>query len=328
MTIAGIDYKKASVLGLPLVILVLLAALPLYREIYDVILMTSILMYIILTVSWVIFSGATGYISLATGAFFGVGIYTSAILGGELPLLIVILIGGLFSSCLALLVGALTLRLRGIYFAIFTFGLVELIKHVLLWYEITFTHTRGRFVIVVDNETIYYIMLGIFVVLMITAYVIRRSRYGLALRSIGEYEEAAAHMGINVTMVKVITFGISAFFMGAAGAIMATRWTYVDPYIAFNALFSFSPVLMAIFGGMGQFYGPVLGAAIFAYLEEYLITSRISIELGTFTLKVSELYMLIFGIILLVAILFLPNGLIGLVEKVWRRISGGEREHA
>ena len=328
MNIAGIDYRKASLFGLLLVILVLLVTLPIYSEIYSVILVTSILMYIVLTVSWVIFSGTTGYLSLATGAFFGIGIYSSAILGDELPLLVVVLIGGLISSCLALLVGALTLRLRGIYFAIFTFGLVELIKHLLLWYEIEYTHTRGRFVIVVDNETIYYIMLGIFVVLIITAYAIRRSRYGLALRSIGEYEEAAFHMGINVTLLKVITFGISAFFMGAAGAIMATRWTYVDPYIAFNVLFSFSPVLMAIFGGMGQFYGPILGAAIFAYLEEYLITSRISMELGTFTIKVAELYMLIFGIILVVAILFMPNGLVGLIEKLWKRISGGERKHA
>jgi branched-chain amino acid transport system permease protein len=94
--------------------------------------------------------------------------------------------------------------------------------------------------------------------------------------------------------------------MGAAGAIMATRWTYIDPYIAFNPLFSFMPVLMAILGGMGQFYGPILGAAIFAYLEELLIT------------RFPYYYMLIFGIILVVAILYLPGGLVGLIQK-WRK---------
>jgi branched-chain amino acid transport system permease protein len=94
--------------------------------------------------------------------------------------------------------------------------------------------------------------------------------------------------------------------MGAAGAIMATRWTYIDPYIAFNPLFSFMPVLMAIFGGMGQFYGPILGAAIFAYLEEVLLT------------KFPYYYMLIFGVILVVAILYLPDGLVGLIQK-WRK---------
>ncbi len=304
--------KKMLVPGILLLILVLFATLSLYTPTYTIILVTSILMYIILTVSWTIFSGPTGYISLAPAAFFGVGIYTSAILGKEFPLPVFIIFGGLASSCLALLVGALTLRLKGIYFAIFTFGLVELIKHLLLWYEIKFTGTRGRFVILVDNETIYYVMLIIFVVLLITAYFIRHSKYGLALRSIGEYEEAAAHIGINVTMVKVITFAISAFFMGTVGAIMATRWTYIDPYIAFDPLFSFLPVLMAIFGGMGQFYGPIIGAAIFGYLEEVLLT--------TFPYY----YKLIFGIILLVAILYLPNGLVGLIQRLWRRISGGK----
>jgi branched-chain amino acid transport system permease protein len=315
MNLDGVDLKKVWVPALLLIILVLLATLSLYASAYTIILLTSILMYIILTMSWVIFSAPTGYISLAPAAFFGVGIYTSAILGKELPLLVVIFIGGLASFCLALLVGALTLRLRGVYFTVFTFGLVELIKHLMLWYEINFTGTRGRFVIVVDNNTIYYIMLAIFMALLITAYVIRRSKYGLALQSIGEYEDAAAHTGVNVNALKTTTFAISAFFMGAAGAIMATRWTYIDPYEAFKSLHSFMPVLMAIFGGMGQFYGPILGAAIFGYLEEILLT------------KFPYYYMLIFGIILVVTILYLPEGLVGLVQKLRRRISGGNRAH-
>jgi branched-chain amino acid transport system permease protein len=298
--------KKLFLLGLLFLVFVLLALLPLYGSLYTVILLTAILMYIVLTMSWVIFSGPTGYISLAPAAFFGVGIYTSAIFGKAFPLPIVICVGALASFCLALLVGALTLRLKGIYFSIFTFGLVVLIQQLLLWYEVRITHTRGRFVIVVDNTTIYYVMLVIFIVLIFTAYFIRHSKYGLALQSIGEDEEAAAHTGINVTVLKTIMFAVSALFMGAAGAIMATRWTYIDPYIAFNPLFSFMPVLMAIFGGMGQFYGPILGAAIFAYLEEVLLT------------KFPYYYMLIFGIILVVAILYLPGGLVGLAQK-WRK---------
>jgi branched-chain amino acid transport system permease protein len=306
MNMTAVISKKPFLLGLLFLIFLLLAFLPLYASAYTVILITAIFMYIVLTVSWVIFSGPTGYISLAPAAFFGVGIYTSAILGKALPLPIVICFGGLASFSLALLVGALTLRLRGIYFAIFTFGLVLLIQQLLLWYEIRFTHTRGRFVIVVSNTTIYYVMFIILVVLLLAAYFIRRSKYGLALQSIGEDEEAAAHTGINVTVLKTIIFAISAIFIGAAGAIMATRWTYIDPYIAFDPLFSFLPVLMAIFGGMGQFYGPIIGAAIFSYLEELLLT------------RFPYYYMLTFGIILVVAILYLPDGLVGLVEK-WRK---------
>jgi branched-chain amino acid transport system permease protein len=277
-----------------------------------VVLVYTILMYIILTVSWVLFSAPTGYISLAPAAFFGVGVYTSAILGMALPLPVVICLGGLTSACLAFLVGALTLRLRGIYFAIFTFGLVELIKHFVLWYELKFTGTRGRFLIPVDNNTIYYVMLAILVATLLTAYLIRRSRYGLALQSIGQEEEAAAHIGVNVSLLKVITFAISAVFMGAAGAIWAIRLTYIDPYIAFDPLNSFTPVLMAIFGGMGQMYGPILGATVFSYVREILIT------------RFPYYYMLLMGIILLAVILYLPNGLVGLIQRWQKRVSEGQ----
>jgi branched-chain amino acid transport system permease protein len=307
--------KKWGIPGLLVVILLLLAGLPRYASLYNVVLVTSILMYIILTQSWVLFSGPTGYFSLATAAFFGVGIYTAAVLGFTLPLPVVIIIAALISSCLAFVVGALTLRLRGIYFIIFTLGLVELIKNVVLWHAIKFTGARGRFVVLVSNNTIYYAMLAVLVTLLLTTYLIRRSRYGLALQSIGENEEAAAHTGVNVTMVKVITFAISASFMGAAGAIIATRWTYIDPYIAFKSLYSFMPALMAIFGGMGQFYGPFLGATVFAYLEEVLIT------------KFPYHYMLLFGIILVITILYLPDGLVGLVQK-GRRVLSRREQHA
>jgi branched-chain amino acid transport system permease protein len=306
--------KRPYLLGLLLLILISLSTLPLYAPQYTIILLTSIFMYIVITVSWTMFSGPTGYISLASAAFFGVGIYTSAILGRTLPLPLVICIGGLVSFCLALLVGALTLRLRGTYFIMFTFGLVELLLHFILCWEVNITGTTGRVVPTVSNMTVYYLMLIIFVILMLTTYFIRHSKFGLALQSIGEYEEAAAHRGINVTALKTTTFAVSALFMGAAGAIMATRWTYIDPRIAFNPLISFMPVLMAIFGGMGQLYGPIIGAAVFTYLEEFLIT------------RFPYHYMLIFGIIMVVAILYLPDGLVGLTQKFWRRIS--EKKHA
>ena len=314
MDIIGGIFKRFRVPGLiSLLLLILLATLPFYGQDYLVILLTAILMYVILTVSWTIFSGPTRYISLASAAFFGIGVYTMAILGKILPLAAVITIGALISFILALCMGLLTLRLRGMYFIIFTFGISELIKNFLLWYETNITNTVGRWVVRVDHNQVYYIMLAIFVALMLTTYFIRHSRWGLALQSIGHSQEAAAHRGINVTMVKVITFAISALFMGAVGAIMATRWAYVDPRIAFNPLLSFMPVMMAIFGGMGQIYGPVIGAAIFAYLEEFLIT------------EFPYHYMLIFGSVLVITIVYLPNGLVGLVQKLWKRSFRGQR---
>jgi branched-chain amino acid transport system permease protein len=292
--------------GTIFLILILLATLPLYVQPYLVILLTTILMYVIITVSWTIFSGPTRYISLASAAFFGVGVYTSALLGKAFPLPVVIVAGSLFSFILALCIGLLTLRLRGMYFIIFTFSITELMRHFLLWWETTMTGTVGRWVVIVDHTVVYYVMLVIFVLVLLAAHLIRRSRLGLALRSIGEQEEAATHIGINATLVKTITFAISAFFMGATGAIMATKWKYIDPRIAFDPLLSFMPVLMAIFGGTGQLFGPVFGAAIFAYLEEILTT------------KFPYYYMLLFGSILIVVILFLPHGMVGLVQK-WRK---------
>lgn len=300
--------------GSAILLVLLLALLPLYGSIYTMILTTSVIMYAALTVSWVMFSGPTGMVSLAPAAFMGIGIYTAAVLGKVLPLPLVILVGAAASFCLALLVGGLTLRLKGLYFSIFTFGLVLLLRQLILWFEVRFTHTRGRFVIVIDNTTIFYVMLGIFAVLLVTAYLLRQSKYGAALESIGEDEEAAAHAGVNVTAVKTLAFAASALFMGATGTIMATKWTYIDPYIAFDPFFSFMPVLMAVFGGMATFYGPIVGAAVFGLLEELLLT------------EFPFYYMLMFGIILVVAVTYLPNGLVGLFMKLKR--GGRAEKHA
>ena len=308
--------KSALTAGILLIVLVLLALLPAYGSAYNVTLFTYFLMYIIITVSWVIFSGTTGYISLATAAFYGVGIYAAAFFGDKYPLIVVVFMGGIASFILAFFVGAITLRLRGIYFAMFTFGLVLLVKEVIYFWEVDINHLVGRFVILKSNETTYYYLLGIFVVTMIVAYLIRKSKYGLALQSIGENEEAAAHAGINVTMVKVLTFAVSAIFMGATGVIMAMKLTYVDPDVAFNPMMSFSPALMAIFGGMGNITGPIIGAVLFTYIQEKLMT-------GVW----NKYYMLIFGGILVATILYLPDGLMGFIQRLWKRITGAKRAH-
>ena len=297
-----------------LVLLLLLIALPAYGPSeYTIILMTNILMYVVLTLSWAIFSGPTGYISLAPAAFFGVGVYASAILSSDLPLFIVAPIGGAASFVLAYLVGSLTLRLRGMYFTMFTFGLVELVRNLLHWWEVNITGTVGRLIIAADNTTVFYAMVVTFLAVLLASYFIGSSKSGLALRSIGESEEAAAHSGVDVNRVKVVIFAVSAFFMGATGATMSMRWTYIDPTLAFNIQYSFMPVLMAIFGGMGHLYAPVAGATIFSLLEEILTT------------KFPYYYMLLFGLTMLVVILFMPHGLEGMIEKWRKRMKPGLR---
>ena len=263
-----------------------------------------------------IFSGPTNYMSLATAAFYGVGFYIAAVANGPLPFAVAIIIAGLASFVVALLVGALTLRLRGVYFCIFTFALTLLVQNVVLEVERLVTHTRGRFVEAETTEVAYYAMFIVAVFTIVMAVLIRRSRYGLALQSIGEHEEAAAHSGINVVRTKVLVFAASAIPMAMAGAIIATQRTYIDPGIAFSLQSSFLPVLMALFGGMGNLVGPVIGAAVFTYVGEILLT------------EFPDLYMLIFGVVLILAIVFMPNGIVGLAQTAWGKIRGGRRAPA
>jgi branched-chain amino acid transport system permease protein len=286
-------------------LLALLVGLPGYTSSYTVILVTNILMYVVLTLGWAIFSAPTGYISLAPAAFFGTGVYASALLSSSLPLPLVVTVGGAASFVLALLVGALTLRLKGMYFTMFTFGLVELVRNSVHWWEVNITGTVGRIILSADNTAIFYSMVAIFVAVVVVSEWIQHSKLGLALHAIGESEEAAAHSGVNVTAVKTVTFAMSAFFMGASGATMSLRWTYIDPTTAFNIQLSFMPVLMAIFGGTGYLYAPVAGATVFSLIEEVLTT------------KFPYYYMLLFGLIMLAVIRFMPAGLAGAIEQ-WR----------
>jgi len=311
-------FSKTRIVSLAVlaVIFVVLALLPTITEGYWITRISDYMRYATLTVAWVIFSGPSGYMSLATAAFYGLGFYIAAIANGPVPFVGVIIIAGIASFVVALGIGALTLRLRGVYFTMFTFAVVLLINSAVLEVERLVTGTRGRFVETETQAAAYYAMFAVVVITLLSAYLIRRSRHGLALQSIGEYEEAAAHSGINVVRTKVLIFATSSVFMAMAGAIIATRRTYIDPGIAFNMTTSFLPVLMAMFGGMGSLFGPVIGAVVFTELGDQLLT------------KFPDLYMLIFGLVLILAITFMPNGILGLGQQIWRRMRGGRRAPA
>lgn len=295
--------KRYIFSSLAFLIFILLVAAPTYVPSYILILLTSIFMYVVLGISWNTFCGPTGYISLATAAFFGVGVYTSAMLQ-KLPLPMVIITGGLVSLFLGLLVGWATLRLKGMYFAIFTFGLSELLRHIMTWYEVNITRTVGRWLLLQSSATVYYCMLFVLLAALLTAYFIIHSRFGLALRSIGQSEEAAAHLGINVNVVKIVTFAITCFFMGAAGVVMSTRWSYIDPHLAFSPTVTFFTVMMVLFGGWkSTLWGPIIGATILTVLADTILANF------------PELTMFLFGLILFVLIMFLPNGLMGILQR-------------
>jgi branched-chain amino acid transport system permease protein len=291
-------------------VFVFLMALPSWYEGYNLTYLTEIMKFAILTVAWVMFSGPSGYMSLATAAFYGLGFYMTAVLSGKVPFLALLIAAGVAGFVLALIVGALTLRLRGVYFCIFTFGLVLLIDQVVREVERVLSGTRGRMVHTEPIKVVFYAILVICALTILAAWLIKRSRHGLALTSVGQHEEAAAHSGINVVRTKVFMFAMSALFMSMAGAAIGARTGYVDPGMAFSLNQSFLPVLMALFGGMFSLVGPVLGAVIFTILRQELQTSY------------PEWFMIIFGLVMIIAVLFLPNGIVGLAQQAWGKVRG------
>lgn len=302
--------KRKLAMGVIAATLVALLLAPQIVSRRSIVTLITVLMYVILTLSWTMFSGPTRLVSLATAALFGVGVYTSAAVEGMLPLPVIVGIGALLSFALALLIGVLTLRLRGVYFILFTFGVSALVRNVVQYWEARVSLTVGRHVPGVDNETLFYYVLAIFALTLLSAFLLRDTSLGMALAGIGDNEHAAEHIGIDVTRAKVLTFAGSAVFMGAIGAVMASRFRYIEPAIAFNPLISFLPVLMAIFGGTSRLWGPILGAVIFTLLQELLIT------------QYPYVYLLLFGLTLIAVIAYLPGGLAELTEREYYRLKG------
>jgi branched-chain amino acid transport system permease protein len=262
----------------------------------------AILADVALAVAWALFSGPTRYLSLATGAFFGAGAYTTAVVMARLPWPMPVLAAAAVAAVMALVVGTLALRLRGPYFAVFTFGLAELAKHTLIWYETGVTGTVGRLLLNPPGTvTLYYTVLGVAALAVGTALWLPRTRWGVALAGIGADEERAETLGIDVTRVKVAVFALSAAFMGATGGAMAPRWTYLDPQV-FNPLVSFQTVIMALLGGATTVIGPVLGAVFLGLLSETLL------------IRFRYFYMLSLGLVLIVVVLLLPRGFAGLLR--------------
>lgn len=288
--------------------LVVLAVLPLYANAYYLSLAISLLQFTVLATAWGMFSGPTRYVSLATAAFFGVGAYVVAVLGEVLAWPLVLGIAAAIGGLMAAIVGLSTLRLSGVHFVIFTFGLAELVRQLVVWFEVNKTRVLGRYVFVeITQNDIYWQLLVLAIVVFAIGWLIARSRLGFALRIIGEDETVAQHCGINVTIAKVALFTISATIMSLVGAIMSPRWTYIEPSIAFNATISFQVVIMALLGGAHQLWGPVLGAVPLTLLFEFL------------SARFPSTSTLVMGIVFLLIVYALPSGVAGLWDRLTSR---------
>lgn len=282
------------------------AALPVYDQGYYLALALNIVLYAALCTAWTLFSGPTHYVSLATAAFFGLGTYAIGLGLDHLPFPVLVLIGGAGAAMLAGLVGVATLRISGVYFVIFTFGLAELIRQIVSYTQIKLSNRMGLYVFTDFTEKhIYWMLLALTVAVFLTGWLINRSRLGFAMRIIGNDETVARHSGINTAQFKIILFMISGVFIGMAGAILAPRYAYVEPPSAFNPMISFQVVIMALLGGTRRLWGPLVGVIPFTIVMDF-----VSVRFPNDT-------SIVMGIAFLLIVYLLPDGIIGRLEQLW-----------
>jgi branched-chain amino acid transport system permease protein len=285
-----------------------LAAMPWLLSDFLLSLALSCLMYVALASSWAMFCGATNYLSLATSAFFGIGAYVTAWGLGTLPYALAVPLGGAVAALFAALVGVAVLHLRGAYFAVLTFGLGELVRHAITYFEKSYAKTVGRVISEAPESAVVYLtVLAIAAAAVATGAAVRASRFGLALAGVGADEERAQTLGVNTRRAKIAGFALSAFFAGALGAAIAVRWTYIEPLSVFNPFIGFQTVLIAMIGGAQTLLGPVASAVVFSVLTELL------------RLQFPYAYLLVLGALLIVLVLYLPGGIGSLFKGRWAR---------
>ncbi len=291
-------------------------------------LLTNALSLAVLALSWDILA-RTGQLSLAHAAFFGAGAYTTAIfakLGG--PLWLGIGLGGVVAALLALLLGSVTLRLRGIYFAIATLAFAEVLKAVVqeLPTQIAGGSAglnvaplfRPQFVAgemerweiaFLRNEGYFWVYGGLLVLSILVSVFVQRSRLKPAFTAIRTNEEVAAVMGVRAPRYKLLAFALSSTLVGLLGAVAAHRFGSVLPDETFGVGTTVLALVTPIFGGLYTTLGPLLGALGLASVEELLRR--------TF----SEGYLIGYGVVLVLSILFMPRGIVGLLAGLRRRAS-------
>lgn len=299
------------------IIITLLTFAPRILEVYYLSVLRTTLLWAALTLSWYFFSGLTKYISLGSAAFFGSGLYFSALYLEQsvfwrnlpvLPLPIITLMAGLLNFAVALAVGLITLRLKGIYFAIATLALGMACLGI---FEFLVTDVLGTYYTHIppfDYEITYYTIMVAALIIFLAIFLLYRSKLGFALRMIGENEEAAAHLGVNTSLTKTLGFAISAMCIGLMGSCYTMIFTVTGPKLAFDFQFSFLPPIMAMFGGVGTFYGPIIGAVILSLLREYLGITLV------------HYFLIILGVIVMVIAELMPEGMIGFARKIMKAL--------
>jgi branched-chain amino acid transport system permease protein len=304
-----------------LALVALLAALPWIGTTVLVQFGINFLLLATLAQGWNIIGGYTGYPSFGNSVFYGLGAYGVAIAMAQfnLPFWVGLLIGLGLGVGFAVLLGWAVLRLKGHYFAICTLALAFVMIAIVSNLGVA-GRNIGLVLPLLGSEALYYeLALGLLVLATLAVFWISRSRFGLGLIAIRENEEGAAVMGVNTTLYKILALALSAAFTALAGGIYAPYITFIDPVGAFDIGLNVKMIIMAVFGGPGSVLGPVLGAFILSAVSEVLAT------------KVTSIAGLFFGIVIVVAVVFMPRGVADLVRHLrragWRYFADNVRSH-
>jgi branched-chain amino acid transport system permease protein len=287
-----------------------------------------VLQYIVLSTAWNILGGYTGYINFGTGAFFAIGAYSSAVLHKlpallktfdimipAVPLPVMIVVGGIVSGIVGLGTGYLTLRLRGVFFAIATLALSVVVQTLIVNWDYV-GGSRGIYIIRPALaplgggyiQYLYTLMMALTVISVGIARWIEGSRLGLGFAAIRDDELAAEAGGMPTLRLKLIATTLSGALMGMAGAPLPYYVTYLDPGSSFNLAYAVNSVAMPVIGGMTSWVGPIIGAILLGTIQ----------QLATVTIS-SALNLLIVGVLLILFVIIAPNGIMGLISARQRR---------
>lgn len=290
------------------VLMAFLISIPFFASDYWITLLTLILIFTVYSSGWNVFSGLTGYTNFGLAWSIGLSGYVSSLLIADYGFfwLFAWPVGAIFTGIVSIGVGYILLRIKGVYFAISMVALTEGTRELFgTKYLKPVTHggIGVPFVAGIGLSTLYWAILVLAFFTIVICYRISSSKFGLRLLTIREDEQAAETLGIHTTREKIIAFILSAFLVGLAGSIHFTYQNYIDPSFAFNIQLTLTPIVMTLFGGVGTVFGPLIGATLFTFIHEILWA------------ELTLLYMAVFGGILMVLILFFPQGLLGWLKE-------------
>ena len=289
----------------------------------------AILQLMVLALAWNILGGYAGYVNFGSAAFFGLGAYSAivALQSFDASLITQIILGGCFAGIIGFATGYLTLRLKGVYFAIATLALLVVSETLIVNWDYV-GGAAGAYVLPKRNPTVwgvlivgkedalfgnykellFFLMCVIALATIVTCRYVERSKLGRGLGALRDNEEAAESMGVPTLKLKLKATTLSASIMGVTGGIFPTYLTFVDPIAAFNLEISVNALAMPLIGGTASWLGPVLGAVVLGTLQ----------QVTTVTIS-SSVNLLVVGLFLVAFVIFAPDGFLGLIKKFRKR---------